>query len=298
MLTTVASRSTRWENTKSESSAPPIDTRAPTIGIPAAMKPPKTKNMTRKVRGSAMPSPRTRSRSTVLVMASMTLPGLPTVPCASIAAGTSSSAFSAAASASSCAAASRPGSKSTTVTKPPAAGVPPSRSGAAVGSVSPPGASSGERTAATPGTWATSCDAAVPSATTSGSVRSAPVTCMVSVSSAGWVCSMIWRAFVDSDSTVGAPEESRLKSDSPVTPPTATAKQLIVMRTQATTHRPGCRAMARPRRASRVGGASWCARLVRTGAAHRGGPVVGRIVGHVWGRGPGRGVLHVDSLPQ
>ena len=71
MLTTVASRSTRQEKANSESRAPPIDTNAPMIGMPAAMKPPKTKNITMKVRGSAMPSPRTRSRSTWSVIAVM-----------------------------------------------------------------------------------------------------------------------------------------------------------------------------------------------------------------------------------
>ena len=39
MLTTVASRSTRCENAKSDSSAPPMETKAPMIGMPAAMKP-------------------------------------------------------------------------------------------------------------------------------------------------------------------------------------------------------------------------------------------------------------------
>ena len=191
MLTTVASSSTTCENAKSERRAPPIDTKAPTIGMPAAMNPANTKNMTMKVNGRAMPSPRMRSRSTVVVMAVMILLGLPTLPWAFIAVGTSRSAFSAAASASSCAFLSRPGSKSTTVTKPPAAGVPPFSSGATVGSVSPPGASRGERTCLTPGTCVTSFVAAAPSATTVASVRSAPVTCIVRVSSAGCACSMI-----------------------------------------------------------------------------------------------------------
>ena len=90
MLTTVASSSTACEKPKSESSAPPIDTTAPTIGMPAATKPPKTKNMTRKVSGRAMPSPRSRSRSTVVVMAVITLLVLPTEPWASIAVATAS----------------------------------------------------------------------------------------------------------------------------------------------------------------------------------------------------------------
>src|SRR6476661_3952394 len=266
MLTTVASSSTRCEKANSDSRAPPMDTRAPTTGIPAATKPAKTKNITRKVSGRAMPSPRSRSRSTVLVIALITLLVLPSVPFAPIAAGTGRSFCSACASAVSCAALSSPGLKSTTVTKPPAAGDPPFSRKAVLGSVTPAGESSGERTLLTPGTRASSCVAAAPLATVAGSVRSAPVTCIVSVWRAGSLWAMTSWAREDSDSTVGAPEWRRSNRDSPVTPPTATAKQAAATTAQTATQVRGWRAIAPPSRARRVRGVGpaggwFCTRL-------------------------------------
>ena len=52
------------EHRSSEARPPAIEAMAPTIGMPAATKPPKTKTMTRRLTGRAMPSPARRSLST------------------------------------------------------------------------------------------------------------------------------------------------------------------------------------------------------------------------------------------
>ena len=254
MLTTVASSSTACEKPKSDSRAPPIDTTAPTIGMPAATKPPKTKNITmkRERQGDALAAQQVsfdgaRDRLDHLARAADRALG------AHGRRGPRASAARPCVSASAWAALARPGSKSTTVTNPPEVGLPPLRSGATDGSVRPRGDSSGDRTFLTPGTRAISRVAAAPLSTVAASVRSAPVTCIVSVSRAGWLWAMTSWAREDSDSTVGAPECSRSKRDSPVTPPTATAKHAIAMTAHAATQLRGWRAM------SRRGGPDGCA---------------------------------------
>ena len=168
MLTTVASSSTRWENAKSESSAPPIDTRAPTIGMPAAMKPAEDEEHDDEGQGQrdalaadevALDGGRDRrddlaraADGALRIHRRRHLEQRLLGGCLGLVLGRLVEARLEVDDGDE---ASRRGRAALS-------------SGAAAGSVRPPGASSGERTAATPGTSATFCVAAVPSATTCG----------------------------------------------------------------------------------------------------------------------------------
>ena len=141
-----------------------------------------------------------------------------------------------------------------TVTKPPLAGLPPLRNAAASGFWRPPGRRNGDVTELTPGTAARFWVAVVAAATAAGSARFAPATCRVRLSELAWLSSTrSWPACASLGAD-GAPECRRWNSDSPVTPPTATAKAATVITTQTSTNRHGCRAATPPSRASRVVG--------------------------------------------
>src|SRR4051794_13432008 len=225
MLTTVASRSMTWEKTSRLARPPPMAAIAPRIGMPAAIKPPNTNTMTSRLTGSAMPSPTRRSISTWWLM-SLTSNGTPLVR--AVAPGTAARAEEAArwirSMAASWAALSSPGESAAVTRKPgPEDAVADRTSGAAAGDPGPPGTRKGDCTEATSGVADTCCCNVFTASATAVSPTPAPDTCTSTCAPVFAPADSRSWPVLDSPGTLGSPDDSRSKRDSPVTPPTAVA---------------------------------------------------------------------------
>ena len=214
-----------------------MEAMAPAIGIPAATNPPKTNTMTMNDKGRAIPSPACRSVSIWWVMASTSGPTPPTEPVAPGNAATmASNCCCAAAWAAVRCAVVRSFANDATVTKPPPAGLPPLRNAAASGFWRPPGSRNGDVTELTPGTAArfSGRGRRRRDGGRVGQVRAGDLQGEAS-SELAWLSSTRSWPVCASLGADGAPECRRWNSDSPVTPPTATAKAATVMTTQTST---------------------------------------------------------------
>ena len=207
--------------------------------MPAAMKPPKTKTITSRLTGSAMPSPTRRSISTWWLM-SLTSKGTPLAR--AVAPGTGDRAAAASrwirSIAASWAALSSPGSErrgdqEPTAPRTPIRTAPVARRRWRAG---PPGTRNGDCTGATSGVADTRCCSVLaavrrPPGRSRRPRRPArapgPAPVLAPADSRSW-------PVLDSPGTLGSPEDRRSNSDSPVTPPTAVANAS----TTATSHDP------------------------------------------------------------
>ncbi len=213
---------------------------APTMGSPAARKPPKTTIMTRKLIGRAMPSPVRRSSGIWPTIASTRLrtpPRWSREAPVSVASRSKTVSTCAAAVASCSAVLLR--SKVTTVAKPPSvrsADAPSSVSARPSRDVGPSGTTNGLAAEVTRSMAVRSATALWDAVATAGSVRSTPSSSWVYVLNPVTPASRRRsRPVMASPSTVISPLCSRSNSESVPRAPSATAKPAVTKTTQATT---------------------------------------------------------------